>query len=384
MISNKVQNIIIKYLNKQASASELNALEEWLKEPSNIKEFNAYVKVNYLSDFNTKEFDAIASEKKILHFIAKDKKRLRLKKVTNFLKYAATIAIFVSLAYFYQQNNSKNKKEVALPSEKITLQTSNGKFTVLEEDGNFKIQDKEGNVIGSQKGDELVYEKKSEAKELIYNTLKVPYGKRFAIVLSDGTKVNLNAGTSFKYPVNFIEGKERQVFIESGEAYFDVTKDPKHPFIVNNRNMNVRVLGTQFNISSYPEDANITTVLVEGAVSLYNAKNNYNANNTTLLKPGFKANWNKKDSNIKVQKADIEIYTAWINGKILLKHMPFKSIIKKLERHYNVEIINNNKKLDNDFITATFETETIQEVFEVINEVHPINYTIEKNKIIIN
>jgi transmembrane sensor len=214
--------------------------------------------------------------------------------------------------------------------------------------------------------------------------LTVPFGKRFALLLSDGTKVHLNAGTSLKYPVKFLKGKERKVFLEKGEAYFDVAKDAKHPFVVNNDKINVRVLGTQFNMSSYPEDANITTVLVEGSVSLYASELEYDANKATLLESGFKADWNKSTTSFKVDKADVEIYTAWIDGKIILKHMTFNSIIRKLERHYNVEITNNNKALGEDFITATFDIETIEQVFEVINEIHSIDYKINKNKIIIN
>jgi ferric-dicitrate binding protein FerR (iron transport regulator) len=261
---------------------------------------------------------------------------------------------------------------------------SDGSVKVIDEKGNFKIKDKDGNELGTQNGNAIVYNDKVKIEKLVYNTLTVPYGKRFALKLSDGTKVNLNAGTSLRYPVKFMKGQNRQVYVENGEAYFNVTKDVKHPFIVSNNNVNVRVLGTQFNISSYPEDISVSTVLVEGSVSLYDNDGIYKSEKATLLKPGYLADWNKRNKSIKIEKADIEVHTAWINGRIILKHMKFGNIIKKLERHYDVKINNNNKSLEEELITATFDIETIEQVFEVIKELHPIKYIIKDKTITIN
>ena len=273
---------------------------------------------------------------------------------------------------------------VKSPKESITLKMSDGSVKVIDEKGDFKIKDRDGNELGTQNGNAIIYNDKVKIEKLVYNTLTVPYGKRFTLKLSDGTKVNLNAGTSLRYPVKFIEGQNRQVFVETGEAYFNVTKDAKHPFIVSNNKVNIRVLGTQFNVSSYPEDINVSTVLVEGSVSLYNSGDVYKTENATLLKPGYLADWDKRNKSIKIEKADIEVHTAWINGRIILKHMKFGNIIKKLERHYNVKIKNNNKSLEEELITATFDIETIEQVFELINELHPIAYKIINNQIIIN
>ena len=380
----KIENILTKYLNNEASLLELEDLEIWLENKSNEKIFIEYVKVNYLIDINLNKFNTLNSEKKLLEFIAKEKRVHRIKRIKVFYKYAASIAIIFSVLYFYNKNENSNIQINETPLESITLKMDDGKIKVIDERGSFKIKDKDGNILGNQNGNAIVYNKKNKTEKLVYNTLNVPYGKRFAVKLSDGTKVTLNAGTSLRYPVKFIEGQNRQVFIETGEAYFNVVKDSKHPFIVNNNNVNIRVLGTQFNVSSYPEDKNITTVLVEGAVSLYASENEYEPNKSTILKPGYKADWSKSNASIKVEKADVEIYTAWINGRILLKHMKFNSIIKKLERHYNVKIINNNKTLGEEYITATFDIETIEQVFEVINELHPMQFQIKENQIIIN
>ncbi|MGK0326358.1 MAG: hypothetical protein ACJA2M_002888 [Polaribacter sp.] len=380
MISKKTQNILTKYINNQASILELEELEQWLKEDANEKYFIEYVKVNYLIDINLKKFNTSNSETKLLDFISKEKKIHKLIRIKRFSRYAASIAILISVVYFYNQNDNSKIQIDTIPSESITLKMDDGKIKIIDDKGSFKIKDINGNILGSQNGNAIVYNDKTKIEKLVYNTLTVPYGKRFAIKLSDGTKVNLNAGTSLRYPVKFLEGQKRQVYVESGEAYFNVTKDAKHPFIVSNDKVNVRVLGTQFNISSYPEDSSVSTVLVEGSVSLYNIGDKYESKKATILKPGYKADWNKNNKSIYIEKADIEIHTAWINGRIILKHMKFNDIIKKLERHYNVEIINNNTSLGNEFITATFDIETIEQVFEVINEIHSIDYKINKNK----
>jgi transmembrane sensor len=384
MISKKTQHILTKYVNNQASISELEELEEWLESDTNEKYFIEYVKVNYLIDINLKKFNTSNSETKLLDFISKEKKIHKLRKIKRFYKYAASIAILISVVYFYNQNETSKIQLDTIPSESITLKMDDGKIKIIDDKGSFKIKDKKGTILGRQNGSAIVYNNKNKTEKLVYNTLTVPYGKRFALKLSDGTKVNLNAGTSLRYPVKFIEGQNRQVFIEKGEAYFNVTKDAKHPFIVSNDKVNVRVLGTQFNISSYPEDSNVSTVLVEGSVSLYNIGDKYESKKATILKPGYKADWNKNNKSINIEKADIEIHTAWINGRIILKHMKFDAIIKKLERHYNVEITNNNTSLANEFITATFDIETIEQVFEVLNEIHSIDYKINKNIIIIS
>jgi hypothetical protein len=384
MISKKTQNILTKYLNNQASISELEQLEQWLDEDANEKHFIEYVKVNYLIDINLKKFNTLSSETRLLDYISKEKKIQKLRRIRKFYKYAASIAILISTVYFYNQNESSNIVIKNISTESITLKMDDGNIKVIDDNGSFKIKDKNGTILGSQNGSAIVYNDKNKIEKLVYNTLTVPYGKRFALKLSDGTKVNLNAGTSLRYPVKFLEGQNRQVYVESGEAFFKVAKDTQHPFIVTNNEVNVRVLGTQFNVSSYPENTNITTVLVEGSVSLYDSKEEYNINKSTILKPGYKAEWGKINELLVIEYADIDVLTAWINGRVVLKHMKFDDIIKKLERHYNVEITNNNKSLGKEFINATFDIETIEQVFEVINELHPINYSITGNKIIID
>ncbi|MGW9685326.1 FecR family protein [Flagellimonas sp. 2504JD1-5] len=356
--------------------------------------------LNYFNSFQGDELDAWPKElgnpqelkEKMLGRLTqnvqkKTAKNLKLRQISSglFLKYAASVAIIVGAVYMILSD-----REMGLSgeihgntSDAIVLKRDDGNVDVIAENDQKKIMDSKGNVVGFQKGNTIAYEQqKAQSKELIYNELTVPLGKKFDLVLSDGTQVKVNAGSTIKYPIQFIEGESRQVEVW-GEAYFDVTKDENHPFLVNANNIQVKVLGTKFNVSSYPEDDAINTVLVEGSVQLFDSENN-NAQNSFVIAPNQKASWNKEMGKMTIEEVDTSIYTSWINGRIVFKNTPFKNIRKKLERRYNVVIVNHNASLDEKFYNASFDIETIHQVMEAFRENYDIDYTITNNQIIIN
>ncbi|GAA3600558.1 FecR domain-containing protein [Flavivirga amylovorans] len=294
---------------------------------------------------------------------------------------------FTSTGYFSKEKLTENPlhEQTSQSTEDIILKLSNGKTQIINSNESLDITDDNGSIVGTQKGKKLNYHNKNTtvSKTLVYNELIVPYGKTFELTLSDGTLIHLNSGTVLKYPVQFLSGKNREVFL-TGEAYFKVNKDQKHPFIVNANNLNIRVLGTEFNVSSYPEDKNINTVLVEGSVGLYAENESYSKVNARLLEPGKKAKWNKSNQKITIEKVDTSIYTSWIDGTLVIEHLKFHQIIKRLEKHYNVEIINNNEQLAEQIFTATFRVENIKEVLDSFKTNFSFEYIIRENTIIIN
>ena len=309
------------------------------------------------------------------------------KRNLGWLAAAASIILAVGLFFSHQvkvlpKNPSITNTSTPFDSLAITLRQGNGKVAVVTSEGKQAIIDAKGNVVGQQNGSQISYKNTETLKELVYNELRIPYGKQFALVLSDGTKVNLNAGSSLRYPVQFIEGKQRKVFL-SGEAYFDVTKDKKHPFIVNANEVNVQVLGTEFNVSFYPEDSHINTVLVEGAVSLYEESKENNESEYVSLTPGNMASWDKEQRDIAIKKVDVTIYTAWKEGRLLFRATPFNSIRKKLERHFNVVIENQYPLLETQVYSASFKEESIEEILNAFKEDTPFEYKMENNKIIL-
>ena len=375
---------IYKYLRGTATSREEMEVQDWIvSSDQNTKRF-VEIKAKYVaSTIDETKVDLDASFQDIVNVKKPTSKNGRRLSLTT-LKSAAVLAILVGLGFIFRDAIVDSQTAPIIPGDAIILQLENGNIEVISEDGEAKVVDSEGNVLGAQQGAQLVYKNNGTSKEEItYNTLTVPYGKRFDLLLSDGTQVTLNSGTSLKYPVQFLKTENRQVFLE-GEAFFNVSKDSVNPFIVNTNGLNVRVLGTKFNLSSYPEDQFVNTTLLEGSVSVYNKQDTFDSSNASLLEPGFKAEWNKYNKQISVEEADIAMHTDWLNGKIILRHVPFKNIVKKLERHYNVEIVNNNPELDEELFTASFDVESIDQVFKTFNLTYEMEYKINDRQIIIN
>lgn len=385
MKSSKGEKLLAKYLTDSITASELDDLMLLLEKQDTEDLLISSSKIDYAVRNNMSEYNTKRTEKLLLDKIRAEKNILYRFKLKKKLKYAAAALLFISIGYFFHNSfNTVDTIDVTtINKNEIILQLEDGNIKVLSEDGKEKVINEGGKIIGLQKGNQLVYNNKPAVERLVYNTLTVPYGKRFELKLSDGTHIFINSGTSLKYPVKFLKGEKRQVYL-NGEAFFDVSKDADHPFIVNMNNVGVRVFGTKFNASSYPENEAVNTVLIEGSVSIFNNNRDYHEKTASLLKPGYLASWNKYSKEISIEKADLDMHTAWIEGRILFRHLPFKNIVRKLERHYDVTVMNNNKKLDEELFTASFDIETIEQVLETFRKNYNIDYSIINNQIIIN
>lgn len=387
-MSKELEIIIQKYLDGEFNEEELNILIRAFSEEDIRAQFEKSVEVNYMVSMKYKEAGSKAAYLDFLSRIQAQRtivNRVR-RRTTVIFKYAAVFIALIGLGYFFlvQQEIQEEPSPLLQIEEKaITLQLDNGEIRIIDENGLTQVLDKDGNRVATQKEDKITYSGDSEAEELVYNELNIPYGKKFQIELSDGTIVYLNSGSSLKYPVNFIKGKDRQVFIK-GEAYFKVAEDANSPFIVNARQVNIRVLGTEFNVSSYEEDENINTVLISGKVQLYDASDSYKPETSTDIAPNQMGAWNKLRKEFGVQEVDTDVYTAWMTGRLVFRDMPFETIRKKLERHYNVVILNNNKLLDENTFNAVFDIESIEEVLEIFERNFGIKYKISENQIIID
>jgi transmembrane sensor len=162
----------------------------------------------------------------------------------------------------------------------------------------------------------------------------IPYGKRSDITLADGTRIWLNAGSQFSYPVNFT-GNSREVYL-AGEAFFEVEPDPNKPFHVITGDMKIRVTGTKFNVTSYASDQTTQAVLVTGKIDA--AKNKRFARSVEL-KPGERIVYNKQEDNMEKDRVDVELYASWVNGYLIFDNEPVENIFKKLERYYDKNIL---------------------------------------------
>lgn len=382
MILDNVQRLMAKFLNKQATLLERDELEVWLEDSANYGLFKDYVKTNYLVNIAMDLYDTDDTKKQLLDLIKKEKKVYRLHKSYRLLKYASVIIVLIGLGYLYNNGYFKNSPKVNIPTDSITLQLENGNIEIISENGTSQVLDAQGNVIGAQTGNQLVYNDDVKIQSLEYNTLTVPYGKQFEIKLSDGTNVHMNAGTTLRYPIRFIAGETRKVFL-TGEAFFEVAPDVEHAFIVNSKMLNVEVLGTEFNVSAYPEDFNTDVVLVEGSVGMY--AEDKSLSEGIKIKPGVMGSFDRKLKKITTENVDTTIYTSWMEGSLVFRDMPFKNIVSKLERHYNMKIIIGNEKLNDEVFNATFKDEpSIEKILNSFGESYGIKYSIKNNAIYIN
>ncbi len=375
------ENNTVKYFTGSISSEELDSLIVGLENDQNISLFQSYLKIDYTTRYNMSQYNSEKVKDLLIKKIRAEKRSHRKLHVKWLLKYAAVGLFFILVAFLYQQMTEADESihKSRIDANAITLTLSDGSIKEIAEEESISIIDHEGYRVGLQKGNQLIYHRAALADKIAYNTLYVPYGKHFTVILSDGTKAYLNSGTSLKYPIEFIKGEQRQVFLK-GEGFFKVAKDSERLFVINTRELNVQVLGTEFNLSAYPEDENIETVLVEGSVGFFEKESKFDEKNQKL-KPGHMAIWQKQEGMISFKETDTNLYTGWMDGKIIFNNIPFRDIVKKLERNFNVSITNTYEELENKRFTATFDTETIAQILTVFNTYHPIHYDIDGEQI---
>ncbi len=379
-----ISQIIAKKIKGGLSEAEQDYLDSWINESEeNGSLFYRLLDSGVREDiFEISRLDDDAHWQKVLERSnkkgSKTDKAFQLKYL---FRYAAIFIGAIGLVYGYWQSTTGDKDSFEI-EDVITLQLENGEVRTLSPERATTISNSQGVILGEQKGNRLDYSNRTKTEKLVFNTLTVPNGTKFSVMLSDSTLVHLNAGSSLRYPVKFIKDQNRQVFL-TGEGYFDVSKDTEHPFVVTSGTMDVRVLGTKFNITAYPEDREINTVLVEGSVSLYSSESDYDPQKADILLPGYKAAWDRFYEKMEVEKVDTDIYTGWIDGKLVIKNMSFKNIVYKLERHYNVSIDNTYEALSNEIFTATFDIETIEDALRIFTEETPFEYEFKRDRITI-
>lgn len=365
MHEQEFRKLLDKYLNHSISEEEKKLLEK----------FNE----NLISNNQNPHFKDKSDKMDLKESLWADiqaKSKLNKEKTSLGRIIAASAAIFIgvlTLGYLYV-DHTRAIPSNSIPENAITLELEDGSLKIIKNDGSLQVTDKNGTVLGQQNKNQLVYSGASASEELVFNTLSVPFGSTFELKLSDGSTAVLNSGSSLKYPVKFLNGQDRSVFI-SGEAYLNVAKDSSRPFIVNAGKLNVHVLGTAFNVAAYPEDDTADIVLVEGSVSLTSDQETGDQN-IVLLEPGFKGSFDKSEQKITKDKVSTTMYTSWMEGKLIFRNMTFENIIKKLERHYNISIVNENKALSTKRFNANFGNEPIEKVLEEFKSNYGIHYKI--------
>jgi len=216
---------------------------------------------------------------------------------------------------------------------------------------------------------ESVYTQLSESMWARHITVIAPVGTRTVVDLPDGSKAWLNAGSELSYPALFAE-KERMVKI-TGEAFFQVQKKDI-PFIVQNPGPEIKVYGTSFNVNSYPDEEVVTVALIEGRISLLID------GREQFLAPGQVSYFDKSKKSISIKSESIDRFICWREGKFIFRDTPLSSILRQLQRQYNVEISLTQPELGDYRYIATFRNENLDQIFELLRLSAPIKYRYEK------
>ncbi|SFC09897.1 protein of unknown function [Parapedobacter composti] len=213
-----------------------------------------------------------------------------------------------------------------------------------------------------------------------FTTLTVPYGKRTEVVLPDGSKVWLNAGSQLTFPQRF-DTQKREVYLE-GEGYFDVAHDARKPFFVHTADFLIKVLGTAFNVSSYRDDAFTSTVLVSGKIELQGVgKQQFEK---LVLEPGNTAVLQKEASRLEVRQDDVESHISWTRRQLILRSTPLAELLIRLERIYNTEIVTANEVFTDETFSGRLDlTQPLTSLLAIIYDQQAYVIKQEERRIVI-
>ncbi|MGX5856958.1 FecR family protein [Dyadobacter jiangsuensis] len=263
--------------------------------------------------------------------------------------------------------NGPDETQLILGDKRV-ISLRNENSSVEYKDGGALIQVDSSSTIDQQ-----------VAGDQQFNTLVVPYGKRSVLTLADGTRIWLNSGSKLVYPSHFDKGL-REVYLE-GQAYFSVTHAEDAPFYVHTKDMEVKVLGTEFDVSAYDDDPYTATVLTKGSVELTTQRQTLFGSKKTQITPGTRAVFDQDQAVLQTQQVDVQQYISWKDGYLALNVAPLSEIIKKLSRYYRVDIELKQPKLAGvKFGGDLILQDDVRDVLKVLALTTGLNYKQQPNE----
>jgi len=361
------QQLLEKFQNGECSEEELAIIESWYNrfEPSSSRKL-------------TKE-DWAEDVPEIYQMLEDRLANSQSRRLISWYRYAAAASVVISLCIggyflknkFRQPVITQHQKHDILPGgNRAVLTLSNGKQIILTKAKNGKLATEADARINKTADGQVTYtaENNSTGEEITYNTLATPIGGQYAITLSDGTQVILNAASSIRYPTKF-SGTERRVEL-TGEAYFEVAHNAAMPFHVISKLQDIRVLGTHFNVNSYEDEPATKTTLLQGSILI---------NGKTLLKPGEQAI--ASGGLVAVTQADTELAVAWKNNKFMFDHNDIASIMRMVSRWYDVKVEYSGPVPDGKFGGSVSRFENASEVLNILELTKKVHFKIEERRI---
>jgi transmembrane sensor len=294
--------------------------------------------------------------------------------VSIYLRYAAAVVVIAGMAYFILRTPDSEEVQIAADiqpgSNQAILTLGNGQKISLKDAKNVVlpgIRVSNDTALGT-----VTYNSSAETDPALINTITTPGGGQYQLVLPDGTKVFLNATSSLTFPSRFALNK-REVNL-TGEAYFEVTKDSKKPFLVTSKGQQLKVLGTHFNISAYPDEP-LRTTLAEGKVEISLTANPQK----TILTPGDQSIVSLNE--IHVAQVNPDDVIAWKDGLFAFNQLPLKDVFQQLGRWYNVSFELNSKINSHTFDGEIPRTYTLSQVLSLIELSTNLKFKVDGRKV---
>ncbi len=374
-----------------------NKNDEWLEFVHQFPEFEktgttARKIVHLLEDAHDhlSEGDIYTLWMNIDRFENQQRQRSKIRRLNKFVRYAAAVLLLVSVSglsawhYFNSGKTysfSRSGQEMQLPESRLIL--SDGNEIRLKKD-HSSIAFKKGGV--KINNDSIIHLKDTDIKNTTnkkLNKVIVPFGKRSQLVLEDGTKVWLNAGSRLAFPTRF-DDRSRVVYLE-GEAYFEVAHQEKRPFLVNVNEVEVRVLGTSFNVSAYAADAMIETVLLEGKVAIRESGALPFLKKEISLRPNQKAIYNKEQKRTRIMNvpnADISI--SWIKGWFSFSQRSLADVLAQLQRYYNVKFEYDTGFSSSELITGKLDLkDSLDDVLLFLSDLSKVEFSVNDHTVFV-
>ena len=384
-IDDRIYDLIARKLDDGLLPMEETELPDWLAE--DVKHEEVYAEIKKIRD-----------RTKLLHrdfapdteHVLKRIKRERVRQIgfRYWWKYAALFILPLSVALVLWQGMKNEAEEehrqfsaVSRPGgERAILKLYNGKTVVLDSTMKSSLIAHEANVRIEMDSNHLLRYSSHDSIEMANdnknNELIIPKGGEYQVVLADGTKVWLNSASRLIYPQSFM-GKERRVVL-SGEAFFDVTHDAERPFVVETSRMNVKVLGTRFNVNDYDDNEEVSTTLVNGSVEIISGDQQ-----AFRLVPGEQAYG--KENELEKREVNVRLYTSWIDGKFLFNNTELEEIAKQISRWYDVEIFFSSESVKKvRFTGAIVKFKPLEDLVRMIESTSQVRFSVKGRTIVIS
>lgn len=378
--------LIAKKKTGKLNEEETNRFNQWLNESEQNRIFFKRIQDNRNFFFRNEQFESIdtrLSWNKVARNLVADRKKRNL---SVFLKYAAVIlfSLLIGTAVYWARYeragfDRTQVSEISPGTKSAFLVLSDGQKIDLGKERVGALKEADGTLI-EKRNDALSYANQQNqiSKEVLLDELVVPRGGEYSLILSDGTKVFLNSMSTLSFPVRF-SGEKREISLQ-GEAYFEVQRDENRPFIVKANGMQIRVLGTSFNVKAYQDERNIYTTLVEGSVRINSGGQ---TGKEYELRPDQQAVFDRINEMVTVQNVDAGEYIQWTTGRYVFSDQSLDEIMKTLCRWYDFTYRYSDESLKElRFEGGLNKYESIVPVLDIITRTGKLNVSVKGKEVL--